>query len=38
MAAAPTSGSTAFALEPFPTLQPGDDLASAITDVLIILG
>jgi coenzyme F420-0:L-glutamate ligase/coenzyme F420-1:gamma-L-glutamate ligase len=29
-----TSSFSAFALEPFPTLQPGDDLVGAITDVL----
>ncbi|MFJ6438795.1 coenzyme F420-0:L-glutamate ligase [Streptomyces sp. NPDC091416] len=34
MTAAPTSAFSAFALEPFPMLRPGDDLASAITDVL----
>lgn len=34
MTAAPTSGFSAFALEPFPELQMGDDLAGAITDVL----
>lgn len=34
MTAAPTSGFSAFALEPFPELQPGDDLAGAITNVL----
>ncbi|MFJ6661291.1 coenzyme F420-0:L-glutamate ligase [Streptomyces sp. NPDC091377] len=34
MTAAPTSGFSAFALEPFPELQPGDDLAGTITDVL----
>lgn len=38
MTAAPTSGFSAFALEPFPTLQPGDDLASTITDVLTRTG
>jgi len=36
--AASTSGFSAFALEPFPELQPGDDLAGAITDVLIRTG
>nr|MDT0522956.1 coenzyme F420-0:L-glutamate ligase [Streptomyces sp. DSM 41633] len=30
----PTSAFSAFALEPFPTLQPGDDLAGTITQVL----
>lgn len=34
MTAAPTSGFSAFALEPFPELQPGDDLAGTITNVL----
>jgi coenzyme F420-0:L-glutamate ligase/coenzyme F420-1:gamma-L-glutamate ligase len=34
MTAAPTSGFSAFALEPFPELQPGDDLAGTITGVL----
>ncbi|MFF3128331.1 coenzyme F420-0:L-glutamate ligase [Streptomyces sp. NPDC057908] len=34
MTAAPTSAFSAFALEPFPALQPGDDLAGTITDVL----
>ncbi|MCQ8774801.1 coenzyme F420-0:L-glutamate ligase [Streptomyces telluris] len=34
MTAAPTSGFSAFALEPFPELQPGDDLTGTITDVL----
>lgn len=38
MTAAPTSGFSAFALEPFPELQPGDDLASAITDVITRTG
>ncbi|UCM88462.1 coenzyme F420-0:L-glutamate ligase [Streptomyces marincola] len=35
---APTSGFSAFSLEPFPELQPGDDLAGAITDVLTRTG
>ncbi|MFB7597633.1 coenzyme F420-0:L-glutamate ligase [Streptomyces sp. NPDC056160] len=34
MTAAPTSGFSVFALEPFPELQPGDDLAGTITGVL----
>jgi len=34
MTATPTSGFSAFALEPFPELQMGDDLAATITDVL----
>ncbi|WP_269439624.1 coenzyme F420-0:L-glutamate ligase [Streptomyces paludis] len=34
----PTSGFSAFALEPFPELQPGTDLASAITDTLTRTG
>ncbi|MBP0460841.1 coenzyme F420-0:L-glutamate ligase [Streptomyces montanisoli] len=34
----PTSSFTAFALEPFPELQPGADLASAITDALTHTG
>jgi coenzyme F420-0:L-glutamate ligase/coenzyme F420-1:gamma-L-glutamate ligase len=38
MTAAPTSGFSAFALEPFPELQPGDDLAGTITDVLTRTG
>jgi coenzyme F420-0:L-glutamate ligase / coenzyme F420-1:gamma-L-glutamate ligase len=38
MTAAPTSGFSAFALEPFPELQPGDDLADTITDVLARIG
>lgn len=38
MTAAPTSGFSAFALEPFPELQPGDDLAGIITDVLARTG
>ncbi|WP_239334449.1 coenzyme F420-0:L-glutamate ligase [Frankia sp. CiP3] len=38
MTAAPTSGFSAFALEPFPELQPGDDLASTIADVLTRTG
>jgi coenzyme F420-0:L-glutamate ligase/coenzyme F420-1:gamma-L-glutamate ligase len=38
MTAAPTSGFSAFALEPFPELQPGDDLAGTITDVLTATG
>ncbi|MGC4949050.1 coenzyme F420-0:L-glutamate ligase [Streptomyces sp. DT224] len=33
-APSPTSGFSAFALEPFPEVRPGDDVASAITDVL----
>ncbi|MGH3566466.1 MAG: coenzyme F420-0:L-glutamate ligase [Pseudonocardia sp.] len=35
---APTSGFSAFALEPFPELQPGDDLTGAISDVLTRTG
>jgi coenzyme F420-0:L-glutamate ligase/coenzyme F420-1:gamma-L-glutamate ligase len=35
MTAAHTSGFSAAALQPFPELQPGDDLAATITDVLI---
>jgi coenzyme F420-0:L-glutamate ligase / coenzyme F420-1:gamma-L-glutamate ligase len=38
MTAAPTSGFSAFTLEPFPELQPGDDLAGAITDALTRTG
>jgi len=38
MTAAPTSGFSAYALEPFPELQPGDDLAGTITDVLTRTG
>lgn len=38
MTAAPTSGFSAFALEPFPELQPGDDLAGTITGVLTRTG
>jgi len=38
MTASPTSGFSAFALEPFPELQPGDDLAGTITDVLTRTG
>ncbi|WP_280258090.1 coenzyme F420-0:L-glutamate ligase [Nocardia wallacei] len=38
MTAAPTSGFTAFALEPFPEIRPGDNLATAITDVLAHTG
>ncbi|MEV7289792.1 coenzyme F420-0:L-glutamate ligase [Streptomyces sp. NPDC093252] len=34
MTTTPTSGVSAFALEPFPEIQPGDDLAGTITDVL----
>ncbi|HEY1621711.1 MAG TPA: coenzyme F420-0:L-glutamate ligase [Streptosporangiaceae bacterium] len=34
MTAAPTSRFSAFAVEPFPEIQPGDDLAGAITGVL----
>lgn len=34
----PTSAFSAFALEPFPEVQPGDDLAAAITDVLASTG
>ncbi|WP_422647420.1 coenzyme F420-0:L-glutamate ligase [Actinoalloteichus caeruleus] len=34
MTAAPTSAFSAFALDPFPEIQPGDDLAGTITDVL----
>ncbi|MFD7866009.1 coenzyme F420-0:L-glutamate ligase [Streptomyces sp. NPDC059783] len=33
-----TSGFSAFALEPFPQLQPGDDLPNVITDVLALTG
>jgi coenzyme F420-0:L-glutamate ligase/coenzyme F420-1:gamma-L-glutamate ligase len=36
--AAPTSGFSAFALEPFSELHPGDDLAGAITDALVRTG
>lgn len=35
---APTSAFSAFALEPFPELQPGDDLAAAINHVLTRTG
>ncbi|MBO2461770.1 coenzyme F420-0:L-glutamate ligase [Actinomadura violacea] len=35
---APTSGFSAFAVEPFPELQMGDDLAVTITDVLTRTG
>ncbi|WP_280316630.1 coenzyme F420-0:L-glutamate ligase [Nocardia wallacei] len=38
MTAAPTSGFTALALEPFPEIRPGDNLAGAITDVLTHTG
>jgi coenzyme F420-0:L-glutamate ligase/coenzyme F420-1:gamma-L-glutamate ligase len=38
MTAGPTFGFSAFALEPFPELQPGDDLAGTITDVLTHTG
>lgn len=38
MTVAPTSGYSAFALEPFPSLQLGDDLVGAITDVLTRTG
>ncbi|PCG87183.1 hypothetical protein CIB93_04915 [Streptomyces sp. WZ.A104] len=38
MTAAPTSGFSAFALEPFPELQPGDDLAGTIAGVLSSTG
>lgn len=38
MTASPTSGFSAFALEPFPELQPGDDLAGTITDVITRTG
>ncbi|GIH67843.1 coenzyme F420-0:L-glutamate ligase [Sphaerimonospora thailandensis] len=34
----PTSGFSAFALEPFPEIQPGDDLTAAITGVLTRTG
>nr|BFF04654.1 hypothetical protein GCM10020241_63290 [Streptoalloteichus tenebrarius] len=34
----PTSGFSAFALQPFPELQIGDDLPDAITDVLARTG
>ncbi|WUT01518.1 coenzyme F420-0:L-glutamate ligase (plasmid) [Streptomyces sp. NBC_00708] len=33
-ASPPTSGFSAFSLEPFPEFQPGDDLAGTITEVL----
>lgn len=35
---APTSRFTAFALEPFPNIKPGDDLARAITDTSVRTG
>ncbi|MEW2615143.1 coenzyme F420-0:L-glutamate ligase [Streptomyces sp. NPDC047880] len=35
---APTSGFSAFALEPFPEIHPGDDLADAIADVITRTG
>jgi coenzyme F420-0:L-glutamate ligase/coenzyme F420-1:gamma-L-glutamate ligase len=38
MITAPTSGFSAIALEPFPELQPGDDLAGAITGALTRTG
>ncbi|WP_018586223.1 coenzyme F420-0:L-glutamate ligase [Salinispora arenicola] len=38
MTAVPTSAFSAFALEPFPELQPGADLAGAITGVLASTG
>ncbi|APU16530.1 MULTISPECIES: coenzyme F420-0:L-glutamate ligase [Actinoalloteichus] len=38
MTAVPTSGFSAFGLEPFPELQPGDDLAGTISDVLTRTG
>lgn len=38
MTAVPTSAFSAFALEPFPELQPGSDLAGAITGVLASTG
>ncbi|WP_028182550.1 coenzyme F420-0:L-glutamate ligase [Salinispora arenicola] len=38
MTAVPTSAFSAFALEPFPELQPGADLAGAITGVLACTG
>lgn len=38
MAAAPTSGFSAFAVEPFPELTMGEDLAGTITDVLTRTG
>ncbi|GAA3733295.1 coenzyme F420-0:L-glutamate ligase [Salinactinospora qingdaonensis] len=38
MTAAPTSGFSAFALEPFPEVRPGDDLAGVVTDVLTSTG
>lgn len=38
MTAAPTSGFSAFALEPFPELQMGDDLAGTIASVLTRTG
>jgi coenzyme F420-0:L-glutamate ligase / coenzyme F420-1:gamma-L-glutamate ligase len=38
MNTAPTSAFSAFALEPFPELHPGDDLAATITDVLTRAG
>ncbi|MGW3498159.1 hypothetical protein [Streptomyces sp. NPDC001020] len=38
MTAAPTSGFSAFALEPFPELKMGDDLAGTIASVLTRTG
>ncbi|MFF0494294.1 coenzyme F420-0:L-glutamate ligase [Nocardia sp. NPDC004068] len=38
MTAAPTSRFTGFALEPFPEIQPGDNLADSIIDVLAATG
>lgn len=38
MTDAPTAGFSAFSLEPFPELRMGDDLARAITDVLMRTG
>lgn len=38
MTTAPTSGFSAFALEPFPELQPGDDLAGILADVITRTG
>lgn len=38
MTTAPTSRFSAFALEPFPQIQPGDDLAGTITGVLTRTG
>jgi coenzyme F420-0:L-glutamate ligase/coenzyme F420-1:gamma-L-glutamate ligase len=38
MTSAPTSRFSAFAVEPFPEIQPGDDLGAAITDALTRTG